>query len=151
MEKDAADARPAAHKKAMENFPLPLKALKNSKVHELTSRLTACLGVIHDRVRWNIHSRSCKSPIVSLSCMNPTIFFTSFIWTDVIIPKIWNRTGWDIPSENVREAGEEHARLCAHEAGRRTSGILVHGEQQESPRAPLAGSETGSVESVMAL
>src|SRR5438876_793519 len=51
-------------------------------------------------------------------------------------------------SENVYEARQEHARVCAHETGRRTHGILVHGEQQEPPRAPPAGSETGSVKSV---
>ena len=97
MERDAAEAHRGAHKKAMESFPLLPKAQSDSKVPELISRLTACLGGTRGQVKWSIHSRSCTNPIVWPSSMNRITFFTSSIWMDAIIPKTWNRVGWDIP------------------------------------------------------
>jgi len=59
--------------------------------------LTPCPGGTRGQVKWSIHSRSCTNPIVWPSSMNRITFFTSSIWMDAIIPKTWNRVGWDIP------------------------------------------------------
>src|ERR1043166_1900083 len=97
MERDAAEAHRGARKRAMESFPLLLKAQSDSKGPELISRLTVCLGGTRGQVKWSIHSRSCTNLIVWPSSMNRTIFSTLSIWMDAIIPKIWNQVGWDIP------------------------------------------------------